>query len=71
LRAILDASTLGEVTYLVTEFDKPFTANGFGNRSRSGATKRIAPRTAYARREPLSPRKRTHGTTIKSALHGL
>lgn len=34
LRAILDASPLGETTYLVTEFNKPFTANGFGNRFR-------------------------------------
>jgi integrase len=34
LRAILDASSLGSATYLVTEFNKPFTANGFGNRFR-------------------------------------
>ena len=34
LRAILDVSPLGETTYLVTEFNKPFTANGFGNRFR-------------------------------------
>lgn len=31
LRAILDASPLGSMVYLVTEFGKPFTANGFGN----------------------------------------
>ena len=34
LRAILDASSLGQTTYLVTEFNRPFTANGFGNRFR-------------------------------------
>jgi integrase len=34
LRAILDASSLGANSYLVTEFNKPFTANGFGNRFR-------------------------------------
>jgi site-specific recombinase XerD len=27
----LDASPCGDLTFLVTEFGKPFTANGFGN----------------------------------------
>jgi integrase len=31
LRAVLDATHSGHLTYLVTEFDKPFTAAGFGN----------------------------------------
>jgi integrase len=31
LQAIIDATPVGEETYLVTEFNKPFTANGFGN----------------------------------------
>ncbi|WP_205119495.1 tyrosine-type recombinase/integrase [Paramagnetospirillum kuznetsovii] len=31
LRAILDSSPSGHLAYLVTEFGKPFTANGFGN----------------------------------------
>jgi integrase len=31
LRSIIDASTCGEGTFLVTKFGKPFTANGFGN----------------------------------------
>lgn len=34
LRRIIDASPCGETTFLVTEFGKPFTANGFGNRMR-------------------------------------
>ena len=34
LRAVLDASPTGSTTFLVTEFNKPFTANGFGNRFR-------------------------------------
>lgn len=34
LRAILDATPTGEITYLITEFGKPFTAAGFGNRFR-------------------------------------
>lgn len=32
LRQVLDATPRGHLTYLVTEFGKPFTANGFGNR---------------------------------------
>ena len=32
LREILDAGPAGDLTYLVTEFGKPFTANGFGNK---------------------------------------
>ena len=31
LRAVLDVSPTGDMTYLVTEYGKPFTANGFGN----------------------------------------
>ena len=34
LREILDAGPVGDLTYLVTEFGKPFTANGFGNKFR-------------------------------------
>jgi integrase len=31
LRRIIDASPTGDLTFLVTEFNKPFTKNGFGN----------------------------------------
>src|SRR5262249_79552 len=31
LQAIIDASTCGELTFLVNEYDKPFTKAGFGN----------------------------------------
>ncbi len=34
LQAVLDATPSGNLTYLVTEFGKPFTSNGFGNRLR-------------------------------------
>ena len=34
LREILEAGPVGDLTYLVTEFGKPFTANGFGNKFR-------------------------------------
>lgn len=31
LRAVLDATPVGNLAFIVTEFGKPFTANGFGN----------------------------------------
>jgi integrase len=31
LKRIIEGSTQGNMTFLVTEFDRPFTANGFGN----------------------------------------
>lgn len=34
LQEVLDAGPLGNMTFLVTEFGKPFTSNGFGNRFR-------------------------------------
>jgi len=34
LRQIIDATPSGALAFLVTEFGKPFTANGFGNRFR-------------------------------------
>lgn len=34
LRSIIDKSPTGDLTFLVTEFDRPFTSNGFGNRFR-------------------------------------
>jgi integrase len=34
LREVIDASPLGQMVYLVTAFNKPFTAAGFGNRFR-------------------------------------
>jgi len=34
LQRIIDASPTGDLTFLVTAFNKPFTSNGFGNRFR-------------------------------------
>ena len=39
LREILDAGPVGDLTYLVTEFGKPYTANGFGNKFRDWVEK--------------------------------
>ena len=34
LKAIIDASSTGDLTFLVTEYNKPFSAAGFGNKFR-------------------------------------
>lgn len=34
LRRVIDASPTGNMTFLTTAFDRPFTSNGFGNRFR-------------------------------------
>ena len=34
LQRIINASPTGDLTYIVTSFNKPFTSNGFGNRMR-------------------------------------
>jgi len=34
LQRIIDASTTGDLAFLVNEYGQPFTANGFGNRMR-------------------------------------
>ena len=35
LQRIIDASPTGDLTYLVTDYNKPFTPAGFGNRFRN------------------------------------
>ena len=37
LQRIIDASPTGDLTFLVTAFNRPFTSNGFGNRFRKWA----------------------------------
>lgn len=34
LQAIIEATPIGEETFLVTEYGRPFTSNGFGNKMR-------------------------------------
>lgn len=34
LQSVNDASPCGDLTFLVTDFGKPFTSNGFGNKMR-------------------------------------
>lgn len=44
LQEIIDASPTGDLTYLVTAFNKPFTSNGFGNRMRKWCDEANLPR---------------------------
>jgi hypothetical protein len=58
LQQVLEASPVGELTFLVTEHGRPFAVAGFGNWFGSGAMKRalpIAPRTGCGRRQQPSP----------------
>src|SRR5262249_11073237 len=34
LQAVIDSTPPGQLTFMVTQFGKPFTANGFGNKMR-------------------------------------
>lgn len=78
LRSVLDGSPLGEFTYLVTDFGKPFTANGFGNKFREwcdqaglqqcsahGLRKAAATRLAEAGASPHEIMAITGHTTMK------
>jgi hypothetical protein len=40
-RAIIDATPSGHLTFLVTEFGKPFAVAGFGNRCRSASSNTV------------------------------
>lgn len=44
LRAVLDASPTGSTIFLIPEFNKPLTANGFGNRFRKWCDEAGLPR---------------------------
>ena len=39
LQAVIDATPCGDLTFLVTEYGKPYSANGFGNRFREWCDK--------------------------------
>ena len=64
LAAALDAVDSGHMTYLVTEFGKPFTANGFGNWFRDRCDKAGLPHcSAHGLRKAMSRRLAESGAT--------
>lgn len=57
LQRIIDASPCGDLTFLVTEFKKPFTSNGFGNRMRKWCNEAGLPEcSAHGLRKATSAR---------------
>lgn len=64
LAAAIDALDTGHLTYLVTEFGKPFTANGFGNWFRTRCDMAGLPQcSAHGLRKAMSRRLAESGAT--------
>lgn len=69
LQTIIDASPCGELTYLVTEFGKPFTANGFGNKFREWCDAAGLPQcSAHGLRKAAAARLAELGATEKEIM---
>jgi integrase len=56
LQDIIDASPCGDLTFLVTEFGKPFTPNGFGNWFRDRCIEAGVPGRAHGLRKATAAR---------------
>ena len=56
LQSIIDASTCGDLTFLVTEFGRPFTPNGFGNWFRDRCIEAGVPGRAHGLRKATATR---------------
>lgn len=64
LRCILDASPVGDLTFLVTAYGKPFTAAGFGNRFREWCNEAKLPHcSSHGLRKAISARLADEGCT--------
>jgi integrase len=56
LQDIIDASPCGDLTFLVTEFGRPFTSNGFGNWFRDRCIEADVPGRAHGLRKAAAAR---------------
>lgn len=57
LQKIIDASPTGDLTFIVTTFNKPFTSNGFGNRMRKWCDEAGLPQcSAHGLRKAMATR---------------
>src|SRR5262249_45202184 len=56
LQDIIDASPCGDLTFLVTEFGRPFTSNGFGNWFRDRCIEADVPGRAHGLRKATAAR---------------
>jgi integrase len=69
LRQILDASPLGQKAFLVTEFGKPFTSNGFGNRMRKWCDEAGLPHcSAHGPRKAAAARLAERGRSTREIM---
>ena len=64
LQRIIDASPIGDLTFLVTEFNRPFTAAGFGNKMRDWCNQAGLPHcSAHGLRKAAAARLAETGAT--------
>lgn len=64
LQVIIDATECGDMTFLVTEFGKPFSAKGFGNRMRKWCDQAGLPEcTSHGLRKARASRMADRGAT--------
>jgi len=68
LREILDNSPVGDMVYLTTEFNKPFTANGFGNWFRDRCVEAGVPGRAHGLRKAAATRLADRGATAHEIM---
>lgn len=68
LRHILDAGPTGDLVYLVTEFGKPFTSNGFGNWFREKCIQAGVPGRAHGLRKACATRLAENGATVHEIM---
>lgn len=69
LREAIDACSSGHLTYLVTSFGKPFTANGFGNKMREWCDEAGLPQcSAHGLRKAGATRAAQRGATDRQLM---
>lgn len=69
LRAVIDASPCGDLTFLVTNYGKPFTANGFGNWFRERCDEAELPQcSAHGLRKAGATRAAENGATVNQLM---
>lgn len=69
LSDVIDVSPTGDLTYLVTEFDKPYTSNGFGNWSkRQCRSAGLAECSAHGLRKAAAATAAENGATTQELM---
>ena len=68
LQNIIDASPCGDLTFLVTEFGRPFTSNGFGNWFRDRCIEAGVPGRAHGLRKATATRLAERGATDREIM---